>query len=60
MLQQYFIASQKAIVGGLAAALLSGLAIIGVTGDMTVKDACVALANYVVTHLAVWYTTNKK
>jgi hypothetical protein len=60
MLAKYFLGSQKAIVGGAVTGLLSLLALVGVSGEMTVKEALVALGNWVIAHLAVWYTTNKK
>lgn len=50
---------QKAVVGGFASGVLSLLAQVGVNGDMTVKEALVALGTWVVTHAAVWYTSNK-
>lgn len=50
---------EKAVVGGLVSGALTLLALVGVTGEMTVKEALVALANWALTHAAVWYKTNK-
>lgn len=51
---------EKAAVGGLVAGALTLLALVGVTGDMTVKEALIALANWAVTHAFVYLKANSK
>jgi hypothetical protein len=50
---------QKAVVGGAVAGILTLLALVGVNGDLTVKEALVALGNLALTHFAVHQTENK-
>lgn len=49
--------NEKALVGGITAGALSLLALVGVTGNMTVKEALYALGSWVVTHATVWLTS---
>ena len=58
MFKKLVVGNEKAIIGGVIAALLTVLAQLGVNGNMTIKSALYALGNYVLTHTAVWVTTN--
>lgn len=50
---------QKAVVGGLVAGVLSLLSTVGVSGDLTVKEALLAAASWVVTHGLVYLKANR-
>lgn len=52
--------NEKAVVGGLVAGALTLLALVGITGEMTVREALVALANWIVTHAVVYLKANSK
>lgn len=50
---------EKAVTGGAVSGILSLLAMVGVSGDMTVKEVVLALVTWVLTHAAVYLKTNK-
>lgn len=54
------VGNEKAVVGGLTAGILSLLALVGVSGQMTVKEAVYALVTWLFTHVLVWTSTNSK
>lgn len=56
----FILGNEKAITGGLSAGILTLLSSVGITGQMTVKNAVYALAAWVVTHIVVYLTTNSK
>lgn len=50
---------QKAVIGGVVSGVLVLLAQVGVNGDMTLKEALVALGSWAVTHVVVHQTANR-
>lgn len=50
----------KAFVGFAVTILVSALALVGVSGDMTVSDALNVLVGGIATGLSVWVTSNRK
>lgn len=56
----FILGNEKAIIGGLSAGILSLLSSVGITGQMTVKDAAYAVATWVITHVVVYLTTNSE
>ena len=58
MIGKYVIGNEKALIGGLSAGILSLLGQFGVNNQLTLKEAAYSLAAWVVTHVAVYLTTN--
>lgn len=56
----FILGNEKAIVGGLSAGILTLLSSVGITGQMTVKDAVYAVATWVLTHVVIYLTANSK
>lgn len=50
---------EKAVTGGIVAGGLSLLALVGVTGEITVKELLTSIATWVVAHLAVYLKSNR-
>jgi hypothetical protein len=50
---------EKAVVAGAATGILSLLALVGVSGDMTVKEVVTAAANWIVAHALVYFVSNR-
>lgn len=60
MLTNLLIGNEKAIIGGLTSGILTLLAQVNITGQMTTKELVTSAATWGVTHLAVWLGTNSK
>jgi hypothetical protein len=60
MITNLLIGNEKALNGGLAAGIVSLLGQVGVSGQVTVKEAAYSLATWVVAHIVIWLTTNTK
>lgn len=60
MFNKLIVGNEKAVVGGLSAGVLSLVGQLGVNGQMTVKEAIYAVGAWVITHLAVYISTNTK
>lgn len=58
MFKKYILGNEKAIIGSLAAGIVSLLGQVGVNGQMTVKEAIYSVLTLVATHAAVWTSTN--
>lgn len=56
----FILGKEKAIVGGLSAGVLTLLSAVGITGQMTVKNAVYAVAAWIVTHVVIYLTANSK
>lgn len=50
--------NEKAIVGGLTAALITTIVQLEQSGQLTLHEFWYTIAAYVVTHITVWLTTN--
>lgn len=50
--------NEKAVLGGLVAALATVIVQLQQSGQLTLHEFLVALGSYVVTHVTVWLTTN--
>lgn len=53
------VGKQKALLGGFVAGALSLLGYVGITGDMTVKEALYAIGVWVITHGAIYFKANR-
>lgn len=58
MLNKLITGQEKAIIGGATAGVLTLLALVGISGQMTVKEAVYALVSWLFTHALVWTATN--
>lgn len=54
------VGKEKAVVGGAVSGALSLLALVGITGEMTVKEVLISAVNWVLTHVAIWFKANTK
>jgi len=57
--QLLVVGNQKAIVGFVVSAVLSAFAVVGISGDMTVRDALAVSLTAVLTALSVYFKSNK-
>lgn len=53
------VGNQKALVGFAVSAILSAFAVVGVSGDMTVRDALAVVLTGLLTALSVYFKSNK-
>lgn len=58
MFNKLIIGNEKAIIGAIAAGTVSLLGQVGVSGQMTVKEAVYSLLTAAATHVTVWTSTN--
>lgn len=58
MFSNLIVSNEKAVIGGLSAGVLTLLSQLGVNSQMTLKEAVWAVVAWVITHLAVYATTN--
>lgn len=52
--------NQKAIVAFIVPLILAPLALVGISGEMTVSEALGLLCTFILSGVSVWFTKNKK
>jgi hypothetical protein len=57
--QLLVVGNQKAIVGFVVSAILSAVAVFGINGDMTVREALAVSLTGLLTALSVYFKSNK-
>lgn len=58
MFNKFIVGNEKSIIGATAAGIVSLLGQVGVSGQMTLKEAIYSLVTALFTHLTVWTSTN--